>query len=157
MILYQKFINRIDLQRNPQVMYLFGDNTLRRGMGGQAKEMRGEPNAVGVATKKLPSQMENSYFSDDHFNEYMLTMWIDLRPAYIRIVNDGTLIIPTDGLGTGLSKLPELAPRLNAALLIMLKILSDIDELADVEDRMSNFIALEERYINHFKEYGIKI
>lgn len=50
-VLHQKFIFREDLQANPDVYYLFGDNVERRGLGGQAKEMRGEPNAIGVATK----------------------------------------------------------------------------------------------------------
>ena len=54
MIIYQKFIYRSDLKANPSVLYLFGDNLQRVGLGGQAKEMRGEPNAVGIATKKAP-------------------------------------------------------------------------------------------------------
>jgi hypothetical protein len=54
MIIYQKYIKREDLRANPTVLYVFGDNEARTGLGGQAKEMRGEPNAVGIATKASP-------------------------------------------------------------------------------------------------------
>jgi hypothetical protein len=47
-------IYRRDLRANPESLYLFGDNTKRVGIGGQAREMRGEPNAVGIATKNAP-------------------------------------------------------------------------------------------------------
>jgi hypothetical protein len=44
--------------------YVFGDNGRRIGFGGQAKEMRGQPNAIGVATKWEPSNRPNAFFSD---------------------------------------------------------------------------------------------
>ena len=37
---------------NPRAIYVFGDNLLRKGLGGQAKEMRGEPNTLGIVSKK---------------------------------------------------------------------------------------------------------
>jgi hypothetical protein len=40
-ILYQHRIYRMDLIANPNILYVFGDNTKRVGMGGQAGEMRG--------------------------------------------------------------------------------------------------------------------
>jgi hypothetical protein len=43
---------------------VFGDNGRRIGFGGQAKEMRGEPNAIGVATNWEPSNRPNAFFSD---------------------------------------------------------------------------------------------
>lgn len=43
-----KYIKRQDLKSNPNTQYLFGDNLKRSGFGGQAKEMRGEPNAIGI-------------------------------------------------------------------------------------------------------------
>jgi len=48
-ILYQDQIKRDDLRAHPDRIYLFGDNVARQGRGGQAKEMRGEPNALGIA------------------------------------------------------------------------------------------------------------
>ena len=42
MIVYRtdKVITRDKIKENPDVLYLFGDNLLRKGLGGQAKEMR---------------------------------------------------------------------------------------------------------------------
>jgi hypothetical protein len=42
--------------------YVFGDNGRRIGFGGQAKEMRGEPNAIGVATEWVPTNRPNAFF-----------------------------------------------------------------------------------------------
>ena len=53
-IKYQKWIERSDLQNNPEDVYIFGDNYARQGLCGQAKAMRGEPNALGIATKRTP-------------------------------------------------------------------------------------------------------
>lgn len=40
-VIKQKWIKREDLQNNPNIIYLFGDNVSRIGMGNQAGEMRG--------------------------------------------------------------------------------------------------------------------
>jgi hypothetical protein len=112
-VIYQKFIYRADLQANPFVLYLFGDNLKRQGMGGQAKEMRGEPNAVGIATKKLPSQYDNSFFSDDDFDLFEENYLADMEMVYSHLDHKGTVIVPLDGLGTGLSELPTRAPKID--------------------------------------------
>ena len=62
MIIYQDWITRQDLLDNPDRIYLFGDNVQRQGFGGQAKEMRGEPNAIGIITKKKPEHTPDAYF-----------------------------------------------------------------------------------------------
>lgn len=126
-IITQKFIFRSDLRSNPTVKYLFGDNTVRKGYGGQAKEMRDEPNAIGVATKTTPTSGSNAYFSDANFEDNMEIIEADLAPAIDHLRGGGILVIPEDGLGTGLSELPQRAPQTNAALVKML------EELARVE------------------------
>jgi len=60
-IIKQHKIYRKDLKNNPDVLYLFGDNLVQKGFGGQAKEMRGEPNAEGIPTKKLPSMEAKAF------------------------------------------------------------------------------------------------
>jgi hypothetical protein len=112
-VIYQKFIYRVDLQSNPFVLYLFGDNLKRQGMGGQAKEMRGEPNAVGIATKKLPSQYDNSFFSDDDFDLFEDHYLADMEMVYNHLAYKGIVVVPFDGLGTGLSELPTRAPKID--------------------------------------------
>lgn len=112
MIVYQSRIYRADLQANPDVLYVFGDNVLRRGMGGQAGEMRGEPNAVGVATKWSPGNHPLDYFDDWQWEACTGTIRRDFQPAYDHHRAGGVVIVPLDGIGTGLSELPQRAPRL---------------------------------------------
>lgn len=112
-VIFQKFIYRADLRANPDVLYIFGDNLHRKGLGGQAKEMRGEPNAVGIATKAEPSQLPNSFFSDEDFDLFEKHYFEDIGRILMHLDNDGVVIVPLDGLGTGLSELPTRAPLIN--------------------------------------------
>lgn len=115
-IITQKFIFRSDLQANTSVLYLFGDNLVRTGYGGQAKEMRDEPNAVGIATKRAPGRRDQDYFSDDTIEANKDLLDADFMPAYVHVAMRGLLVIPADGLGTGLSELPTRAPLTNQYL-----------------------------------------
>lgn len=110
--IYQKRIYRVDLQANPQITYLFGDNLIRQGMGGQAGEMRGEPNAVGVPTKRFPGGGDGDFFSDDEFD----TNCMAIDEAWSQIPDAVIVVIPLDGLGTGLAELDIRAPRTFAYL-----------------------------------------
>jgi hypothetical protein len=55
----------------------------------------------------------------------------DLEPARDHLRKGGILVIPEDGLGTGLSELPKRAPRTNATLVLMLDELRDIQPLQE--------------------------
>lgn len=112
MITYQKWIRRADLKKHPETLYVFGDNTIRMGLGGQAKEMRGESNAFGIATKRRPGTDPGDYFCDDSPLDAMILVK-DIGALFHHIeTTKRKVIVPTDGLGTGLSHLPEKAPRL---------------------------------------------
>lgn len=111
-LISQKHIYRSDLRRNPNVLYLFGDNHQRTGFGGQAREMRGEPNAIGVRTKWAPTMTAESFFSDSCYNAIVEMVYEDLNPVYHHLRRGKIVIIPEDGLGTGLSQLPQRAPRI---------------------------------------------
>lgn len=113
-VIKQARIQREDLQRNRDRLYLFGDNEMRSGLGGQAGSCRGEPNAVGVATKRRPSRDAGAYWSDGDFNRCRLIVDSDLERAFVHARAGGTVVIPEAGLGTGLSELPARAPRLFA-------------------------------------------
>ena len=113
MIKFQKWIKRQDLRDNPDVLYLFGDNDSRYGFGGQAKEMRNEPNALGIRTKWLPSKHEDAYFCEDYMPktlQQLRMITLDLKDAERFLQAGGTVVVPRDGLGTGLSELPTRAP-----------------------------------------------
>ena len=114
MLIIQKHIFRSDIRNNRFLLYIFGDNLHRTGFGGQAKEMRGEPNSFGFATKRNPDHCVGSYFSDtkecfdiiDSEFESLRREWSGKNNSYKGVV------FPEDGIGTGLSKMPEVSPRL---------------------------------------------
>ena len=120
-VVFQKWYFRADAQTNRDVLYLFGDNERRVGYGGQAKEMRNEPNAVGVATKQDPG----TFWSDDRFAHNCKVIEEDLTRAFEHVKRGGIIVLPLDGLGSGLSELPKRAPRTNAYLLERLRALID--------------------------------
>lgn len=109
-VIRQKQIFRSDLQANPEVAYVFGDNMMRSGLGGQAKEMRGEPNAFGIPTKKMPNMLTSAFFTDDDYEGASRAIW----HAFHRIKEAGfwVVVVPADGLGTGLAQLDKRAPRI---------------------------------------------
>lgn len=112
-----QFITREYVRANRNKLFLFGDNLERRGLGGQAAAMRGEPNAVGIPTKKSPSYNDGAFFSDDEFEQNKAA--IDAAFAEVTdAVTDPTrvIVIPSDGLGTGRAQLDRRAPRTFAYL-----------------------------------------
>lgn len=134
MIIKQKRIYREDLINNPDFLYLFGDNVKRIGYGGQAKEMRGEPNALGIATKKTPSSDPLAFFYDDEYMKNVKIIYDDMMPAVKHLVNGGVLVIPADGLGTGLSKMDKKCPRTLMALNELIEYLYNVDERMNPQD-----------------------
>lgn len=111
-VIFQERIERADLRANPARLYVFGDNEARRGMGGQAGACRGEPNAVGVATKRAPSMAESAMWSDADFDRCAAIIDADMAPLFKHARNGGLVVFPAAGIGTGLSQLPQRAPRL---------------------------------------------
>lgn len=109
-VLYQKMISRSDLKANPTVLYLFGDNDVRRGFGGQAKEIRGEENAVGVRTKARPCMGDDCYWSDQTLVENMAKIDQDLAPVREHLRRNGIVVVPVDGIGTGYSQMEQRCP-----------------------------------------------
>ena len=115
-----RILKREDLKKNPGTLYVFGDNDQRSGLGGQAKEMRGEPNAMGISTKKAPNMDDSAFKSDSQFEENarIITADIDNIIAAWNTGKYNKLLVPP--IGVGLAKLSEKAPRtfeyLNAEL-----------------------------------------
>lgn len=107
MIEYRKHITREMLRAEPNTLFVFGDNIQRRGYGGQAKEMRDEPNAVGIPTKMRPSMNESAFFSDASLNLWMR----ESGPGRDRLrEHEGRIVWPADGIGTGWAQLRKRAP-----------------------------------------------
>ena len=105
-LVIQSMILRRDLRANPDILYIFGDNEARVGLGGQAGEMRGEPNAIGVATLAAPGR----YWRQDDTARQCSVIDKDLRSARAAIVAGRIVVFPADGIGTGIADLRNRAP-----------------------------------------------
>lgn len=106
------------LNSNPDDIYVFGDNVWRIGKAGQAA-IRDESNAFGVATKYYPSSSKSSYFTDENgIGHHVIVN--DIKKLYQLYSAGKTIVFPLNGLGTGLSQLPEKAPNLFNLLNAML-------------------------------------
>ena len=112
LVISMPVITRQDLQNNPQALFVFGDNMKRSGMGGQAKEMRGEPNAVGIPTKKSPAMTANAFFSDADFDRAKVEIDKEFHRLEEHVRKGGVVVYPQDGIGTGRAKLKEKAPKI---------------------------------------------
>ena len=112
-IIYSDLILRAEVRANPNTIYLFGDNIERRGFGGQAKEMRGEPNALGIAVKFSPGRDSEAYLSDD---QSLLLMWQDVFERDMILVSERLrkgkdIVMPSGGIGTGRAMVAKKAPK----------------------------------------------
>ena len=110
-VLTMKWITRACVREHRDYIFLFGDNLIRRGLGGQAAAMRGEPNVVGMPTKKLPSNSENAFFTDSELvqNKAVIDQAFE-HLTHISIAPEQIIVIPADGLGTGRAQLESRAP-----------------------------------------------
>ncbi len=114
-VLFQEHITRAEIRKYRDRLYVFGDLE-RKGYGGQARECRGEPNAIGIPTKRAPSMRESAVFSDADYELWAGTTkaaWNTLRDA---VLEGKTVVFPKAGLGTCLAQLAERAPRIKAAI-----------------------------------------
>lgn len=106
-VIYLKWIAREQVRADPEARFVFGDNRDRVGYGGQAGAMRGEPNAIGVATLHAPGKF---YRPNDPLA--LATVASDLYSVALALAEDRNVYVPRDGLGTGLARLPEFHPAL---------------------------------------------
>lgn len=112
MIREVEHITRKMLRDSPDTLFVFGDNMNRIGFGGQAREMRGEPNAVGIPTKWYPAIHSKAFFTDAD----LLKVKAQIDEAFSRITSHlaagGEVIWPKAGVGTGLADLKNRAPKI---------------------------------------------
>ena len=69
-----KIITKEFLRENPDVIFVFGDNLIRKGKGGAAA-LRDEPNTYGFITKKYPNNKDESFYG---IWEYKLVFKVEM-------------------------------------------------------------------------------
>lgn len=99
------------VESNPSMIFVYGDNDMRIGMGGQAGACRGLPNTIGVRTKKCPGMGKEDFYSDTEYFENAKKITADFQLIRDALARGENVAFPKDGLGTGLSELPTRAPR----------------------------------------------
>ena len=124
-IIFKGYWSVADVKKYPHALFVFGDNNLGLGKGGQAI-IRGLPNAIGIPTKKYPNDHPNSFYTDREYGDNTarisaaIDKIIDLSALYKYVV------LPADGFGTGLAQLPIKAPKTYAYLVKAIQNLKNI-------------------------------
>ena len=90
----------------PDKIFVFGDNLIGRGKGGQAI-IRDEVNSFGIPTKRLPSMNEGSFFSDRQDERDALISC--LRRLY-KLGGSSIIVFPECGVGTGRALMKTKSP-----------------------------------------------
>lgn len=112
-ISFEKRFNMKLCNENPNSIYVFGDNLLKKGKGGQAV-IRDCENAFGIPTKRLPSMNSESFFSDK--DEELEAVKSSLRDLYKLLLSGKHIVFPIDGLGTGLADMQNKSPKVFNAM-----------------------------------------
>lgn len=97
----------INIETHPDKIFVFGDNLIKKGKGGQAM-IRDAQNAFGIPTKRLPSMSQDSFFSDKE--EEDLAVLASLRTLYTMSLKGKEIVFPLDGLGSGLAEMDKRSP-----------------------------------------------
>lgn len=111
-IRFTDYYNRSVLKGNPSEYFVFGDNFEEKGFGGQAKEARGEPNALGIRTKWKPTMDDDAFF-DDNTMDCWAIIKADFQEIEALLSHGHTVWFPKAGVGTGLSELKTRAPAIH--------------------------------------------
>jgi hypothetical protein len=106
-------------QQHPDKTFVFGDNTRRFGMGGQAI-IRNQPNSYGISTKRYPSMSEASFFAEGNERDLQVVLG-DIEGVWRLLEQGRTVVIPVTmdrkvSLGLERAELKQRAPSLYALI-----------------------------------------
>jgi hypothetical protein len=108
----------------PDRLFVFGDNEVGWGVLGQAC-IRYEQNAVGIPTTIRPGKNSSDYWSDANYEHNCKILDTAIAKVLKKLRQRDTktkqrlytgLVLPQNQIGSGLARLPELAPRTYAYL-----------------------------------------
>lgn len=104
------FWNENDCIKSKESLFVFGDNDVKQGLGGQAV-IRKCNNSIGIPTKKFPSYSSRAYYTDHEYKANCDKILKAIDKIIIESDRYNELVFPMNGFGIGLSKLPEKAPK----------------------------------------------
>lgn len=117
------------LRDHPNYIFVFGDNIVRRGLGGAAK-LREEPNTYGFITKKYPNNHITSFYKPEEYKEVFKTELIKLKKE---IESNPDKIFLISQLGAGL------ANKYNIFGLVIRQGLKELEKYDNVEFLYENW------------------
>ena len=98
-----------ECNKNPNKIYVFGDNLEGYGKKGQAI-IRDCPNAFGIPTKRKPFMNQDAFFRDTISDKLAVSRaLVKLR---LLAYNGKTIVFPSNGIGTGLADMGNTSPSL---------------------------------------------
>lgn len=118
------------LRENPNHVFVFGDNKLRRGKKGAAI-LRDEPNAYGFITKKYPSFNNDAYYKP---SEYLDVYHEELKKLTWRIDEDPKRTFLISKLGAGLANKFGIWEKVIRDTIGNLKVYDNVEFLFELEE-----------------------
>lgn len=98
-----------ECKSRPKSLFIFGDNDIKKGLGGQAI-IRKCKNTIGIPTKKRPTNGPSAFYTDDEISETQKKIQAAIVEILNVSINYNEIVFPEKGFGTGLAKLNEKAP-----------------------------------------------
>src|SRR6478735_10067820 len=110
-IVEKEYYTRKLVEENPQNLWVFGENEAQQGtdrIGSGQACIRGLENTFGFCTKKSVV----GFWSDKNYSQNINKIEEDIRNLSKKAKDTyEAIVFPANGLGTGLSQLPLMAPR----------------------------------------------
>lgn len=143
----------VELVKKSNKIWIFGDNDMRIGNGGQSI-IRGLDNAIGIRTKKSPSTSVDSYYSDDEYEENCKKIFEDILYIKSKLTEGNKIVFSKNGYGTGLALLEQKAPKTFLFLCDHLKSFFEFDnQIGKKWMKIPSFTEIENgEYLKYIKQ-----
>lgn len=121
----KRIITKKYLQDNPNHIFVFGDNTIRKGLGGAAK-LRNEPNSYGFTTKIYPDNKDISFYNPESYYPIFMR---ELHKLMIEIRDNQNKTYLISKLGAGLANRYNIWDEVIKEGLVLLTIFDNVEFL----------------------------
>jgi len=108
--IFEGYWSENDCDNSPRTLFIFGDNDIKTGRGGQAV-IRFCKNSFGIPTKKYPNYRISSYYMDSDYDNNIIKIKYAIENLIKKSEDYDVIMFPKNGLGTGLSKMQIYAPK----------------------------------------------